>query len=155
MLPSGSREADALNMTLARTSAGFGVAVKDAIGGARTTMCRYAVAVNDSLSVTVRVALNVAKVRYEWDTVTPLPPLESPKSQAYETMFPSGSEEPEASNATGEPTIAGFGVAVKEAIGGRPEPQYRSTAEAVVSHRAPSGPTATSRTEVGPVQRLL
>src|SRR2546422_1627638 len=112
-------------MTLARTTAGFGVAVKDAIGGARTTMCRYAVAVNDSLSVTVRVALNVAEVRYVWAAVTPLAPDESPKSQAYETMFPSGSEDPEASKATGEPTIAGFGVAVKDAIGGWPESQYR------------------------------
>src|SRR2546426_292563 len=124
-LPSGSREADASNVTLAPTTAGFGVAVKDAIGGARTAMCRYAVAVNDSLSVSVRVALNVPKVRYVWATVTPLPPVESPKSQAYETMFPSGSEEPEASNATGEPTITGFGVAVKDATGGWPGSQYR------------------------------
>src|SRR2546425_13357979 len=105
-------------------------------------MCRYAVAANDSLSVTVRVALNVPKVRYEWDTVTPLPPLESPKSQAYETMFPSGSEEPEASNATGEPTIAGFGVGEKEAIGGRPECEYRDIVERVRSQKAPVGLTA-------------
>src|SRR5690349_3762410 len=125
MAPSGSREADALNLTLAPTTVGFGVAVKDAMGGARTTMCRYAVAVKDSLSVTVRVALNVRKVRYLWVVVTPLPPVESPKFQAYETIFPSGSEDAEASNATGEPTIAGFGVAVNEAIGGRPESQYR------------------------------
>src|SRR6266704_3387215 len=124
-LPSGSSEADASNVTLAPTTAGFGFAVKDAIGGARTTMCRYAVAVNDSLSVMVRVALKVPKVRYVWTTLTPLPPVESPKFQAYETMFPSGSEDPDASNATGEPTIAGFGVAVNEAIGGWPESQYR------------------------------
>src|SRR5207249_10668168 len=102
-----------------------GGAVRDAMGGARTTMCRYAVAVNDSLSVTVRVALKVPKVRYEWDTLTPLPFVESPKSHSYETMFPSGSWDPKASNATGELTIAGFGVAVNEAIGGRPESQYR------------------------------
>jgi len=125
MAPSGSWEPDASNVTLAPTTAGLGVAVKDAIGGARTTMCRYAVAMKDSLSVTVRVALNVPKVRYVWATETPLAPVESPKFQAYETIFPSGSEEPEASNATGELTIAGFGVAVNEAIGGWPESQYR------------------------------
>src|ERR1700756_2581555 len=125
MLPSGSREADPLKVTLARTTVGFGVAVKEAVGGAWTTMCRYAVAVNDSLSVTVRVALNVPNARYEWDAVTPLPAVESPKSHVYETMVPSGSEDPEASNATGEPTIAGFGVAVNDATGGWPESQYR------------------------------
>src|SRR5712692_10019679 len=149
MLPSGSREADALKVTLARTTAGFGVTVKDASGGARTTMCRYAVAVKDSLSVTVRVALNVPKVRYVWAAVTPLPPVESPKFQAYETIFPSGSEDPEASNATGEPTIAGFGAAVNEATGGWPESQYRLIVDGVVNQKAPSGPIATAMIEVG------
>src|SRR2546430_12004165 len=76
MAPSGSWEPDASNVTLAPTTAGLGVAVKDAIGGARTTMCRYAVAMKDSLSVTVRVALNVPKVRYVWATETPLAPVE-------------------------------------------------------------------------------
>src|SRR2546428_2186705 len=127
MAPCESGGPDGSKVAVARPTAGLGVAVKDAIGGARTTMCRYAVAMKDSLSVTVRVALNVPKVRYVWATETPLAPVESPKFQAYETIFPSGSEEPEASNATGELTIAGFGVAVNEAIGGWPGSQYRSS----------------------------
>src|SRR3989442_12789850 len=140
MLPLGSREADALKVTLAPTTAGFGVAVKDAIGGARTRMCRYAVAVKDSLSVTVRVALYVPKVRYVCAAVTPLPPDESPKFQAYETMFPSGSEDPDASNATGEPTIAGFGVAVNEAIGGWAASQLREIRVGAASQQDPARP---------------
>src|SRR2546428_13964968 len=116
MAPSGSWEPDASNVTLAPTTAGLGVAVKDAIGGARTTMCQYAVAMKDSLSVTVRVALNVPKVRYVWATETPLAPVESPKLQAYETRFTSRSVKTEDSNGTGEHTITGYGVAVNEAI---------------------------------------
>src|SRR5437879_11970002 len=96
-----------------------------------------------SLSVTVRVALNVPKVRYVWATETPLAPVESSKFQAYETIFPSGSEEPEASNATGELTIAGFGVAVNEAIGGWPESQYREDGEGAGSPKRTHGPRAT------------
>ena len=80
---------------------------------------------NDSLSVTVRVTLNVLYVGYEWNVTAPLPPVESPKSQAYETIVPSRSEEPEPSKVTFAPTIAGFGFAVNEAIGGLPESQYR------------------------------
>src|SRR5207245_8878378 len=110
MAPSGSWEPDASNVTLAPTTAGLGVAVKDAIGGARTTMCRYAVAMKDSLSVTVRVALSVAKVRNVWATEALLAPVESPKFQAYEKIFPSESEEAEASKATAEPAHAAFGV---------------------------------------------
>src|SRR3989442_5495533 len=143
MAPSGSWEPDASNVTRAPTTAGLGVAVKDAISGARTTMCRYAVAMKDSLSVTVRVALNVPKVRYVWATETPLAPVESPKFQAYETIFPSGSEEPEASNATGELTIAGFGVAVNEAIGGLSGAPNRMDLRRGGRQKAPSGPART------------
>jgi len=81
--------------------------------------------VNDSLSVTVSVTLNVPNVGYAWVVMASLPPVESPKSQAYETMAPSGSEELEPSKVTVAATSAGFGFAVKEAIGGLPESQYR------------------------------
>src|SRR2546427_10544586 len=104
MAPSGSWEPDASNVTLAPTTAGLGVAVKDAIGGGRTTLCRYAVAMKDSVSVTGRVALNVPKGRDVWATDAPLAPVEYPKFQADETVFPSGSEERDASNAAGDIT---------------------------------------------------
>src|SRR2546429_9495786 len=103
------------------TTVEFGVVVKEATGGALTTTSRWAVAVNDSLSVTVSVTLNVPNVGYEWEMMAPLPFVRSPKSQTYESMVPSGSEEPDASKATVAPSITGFGVAVNDADRRLPE----------------------------------
>src|SRR2546426_10920373 len=86
--------------------------------------------------------------------MAPLPFVRSPKSQTYESMVPSGSEEPDASKATVAPSITGFGVAVNDATGGLPESQYREIVVGVVSQIAPSRPCSTSMMEVGAVQRI-
>src|SRR2546428_10617526 len=103
--------------------------------------------------MTVRVTLKVPNVRYEWAMIAPLPFVRSPKSQTYESMVPSGSEEPDASKATVAPSITGFGVAVNDATGGLPESQYREIVVGGVSQMAPSRPRSTPVVEGGPGPR--
>jgi hypothetical protein len=70
-----------------------------------------------ALSVTVRRAAYVAALRYVWEVVTPLPVLPSPKTQPYEMILPSGSDEPAASKLTTRGAAPEVGEAVKEALG--------------------------------------
>jgi len=83
----------------------------------------YAVAVKDSLSVTVRLTLYVFALVYEWEVTWFVPNVRSPKSHAYDMIRPSVSLDADALKVTLAPTIVGFGAAVKEATGGRPESQ--------------------------------
>ena len=52
------------------------------------------------LSVIVRVTVYVPAELYVCETLAPVPLFVSPKSQTYDTMPPSGSEDPEASKLT-------------------------------------------------------
>ena len=106
----------------------FGFAVNEATGGCggnRTATSWDVFREYDSLSTTVRVTLYVPTAPYAWLVVTPLPVDRSPKDQEYETIVPSGSEEADASNATGVPGATGFGVAVNAGTGGCALSQYR------------------------------
>src|SRR2546422_9441094 len=96
-----------------------------ALGGAFTTIGRVARPGRDPLSTTVRAAAYVPELAYAWVTTTPVPVVVSPKSQVYETIVPSGSYEADASNVTVAPGVAGFGVAVNDATGGRFASAYR------------------------------
>ena len=75
--------------------------------------------VRPSLSVTVSVAVYVPKLAYAWLRVAPDPVVPpSPKSHTYAVIEPSASDEALPSNAICWLHAAGFGVAVKLAIGG-------------------------------------
>src|SRR5881628_1913176 len=54
---------------------------------------------------------------YACATVTPVPPVESPKSQVYETIVPLESNEVDALNVTREPRVVGDGPTVNRATG--------------------------------------
>src|SRR6266566_3749872 len=88
MLPSGSSEADASNVTGTPGFTRTGLAVKSATGGcgpggaAWTTTSWETVPFNESLSVTFSVTLNVPGIAYGWVVIAPLPVVESPKSHA-------------------------------------------------------------------------
>jgi hypothetical protein len=86
-----------------------------ATGGEFTGIVWVSKSVSPSLSVTVSVTVYVPAVAYVWLGSTPLPlGLLSPKSQEYEAMKPSGSDDEEASKSTVRPEA----VNVKLAEGG-------------------------------------
>src|SRR2546425_6325126 len=66
----------------------------------------------------MRLTVNMPGFAYGCVATTPLPPVESPNSQVYETIVPSGSNEADASNVTGTPGFTRNGLAVKSATGG-------------------------------------
>src|SRR3990172_9089043 len=68
-----------------------------------------------SSSATVRVTSYGPGAPYRRDAITPVSRSPSPKSQSYEVIDPSGSEEPDASKSTASPST----VYVKTATGGR------------------------------------
>src|SRR5438034_10615506 len=55
---------------------------------------------------------------YACVATTPVPPVESPNSHVYETIVPSGSTEPDASNVAEAPGLTRNGLAVKSATDG-------------------------------------
>src|SRR2546428_9013400 len=123
IVPSGSEEADALNVTTPPGFTGEGLRENAATGGRGpdagcTTTSTDVFAASASLSTTVRLTRYVPAVAYAWVAFTPLPEAASPNSQEYETIVPSGSYDAEASKETGTPGVAGLGLAVKEATGG-------------------------------------
>ena len=131
MVPSVSYEAEALNVTGEPGLVAAGFTTKSATGGCGpgdagwTTRSRYLVPVNPSLSVTLSVTLYVPGAGYGWVVMTPVPIVESPKSQRYATIVPSRSSEADASKLTFAPTVAGFGAAVNVAIGGARTVRFR------------------------------
>src|SRR5438093_1914402 len=119
IVPSGSVEADPSNVTLTPMKIVPGENWKAARGGALTVTWWVAFDERLWLSTTVRIAVYTPGFAYACVSMTPLPAVESPNSQVYETIVPSGSNDADALNVTGEPGFVGDGLATKSATGGR------------------------------------
>ena len=122
MVPSGSWEAEASNVTFSPTFGFLGDQVKFAVGasapGALTVIGFSRLSVAPSLSVTLNVTRYSLGAPHEWVGVGPVSVVPSPKSHSYFVIVPSGSYELLASNATVSSTSGLDGLHEKSAVGG-------------------------------------
>src|SRR6266542_2235383 len=124
MLPSGSDDAEASAVTASGAVPEDGVTVSLATGGwfaaGDTVTVAEAVAIAPPLSVTVTLAVQVPAA-YVWVAVAPgcgPTTVPSPKSNRYDAMLPSGSDDAEASAVTASGAVPDDGVTVSLATGG-------------------------------------
>jgi hypothetical protein len=124
IVPSGSVDADPLNVTVNGGEPDVGVAVAVAVGivfgGFVTTTEAVSVvdAPSESVTVTDAVSSPVSSLPYVRFTVCPVARCPPGSVHSYDRIVPSGSEELDASNVTSTGASPDDGVAVALAVGG-------------------------------------